>query len=181
MEITKRDIPEIVLVIKINYKIMWIPITIDDYVKLHLKKNPKENEKVLRVRLEAALGDYKNGVKCQCGKDIWIVGSASATFACFSCITGKKHPLGDYEIDSALEKRDKQGRRHIDEMDPGKINGIFDDDGFMINMDSIKKPELCMTCFKNFIDDWDENLLCDMNRADQRNENEFKCYAYEKL
>jgi hypothetical protein len=32
---------------------MWIPITIDDYVKVHLKKNP--NEKVLRVRIEAAL------------------------------------------------------------------------------------------------------------------------------
>jgi hypothetical protein len=51
----------------------------------------------------------------------------------------------------------------------------------MVNMDSIKKPALCMTCFKNFIDDWDENLLCDMNRADQREEKEFKCYAYEKL
>ena len=31
---------------------MWILITIDDYIKDHLKKNPNENEKVLRVRIE---------------------------------------------------------------------------------------------------------------------------------
>ena len=31
---------------------MWTPITIDDFVKIHLKKNPNENEKVLRVRIE---------------------------------------------------------------------------------------------------------------------------------
>jgi hypothetical protein len=36
---------------------MWIPITIDDYVKVHLKKNPNENEKVLRVRTEALEND----------------------------------------------------------------------------------------------------------------------------
>jgi hypothetical protein len=46
-----------VLDINPNYKIMWIPITIDDYVKVHLKKNPNENEKVLRVRIEALEND----------------------------------------------------------------------------------------------------------------------------
>lgn len=169
------------LVIILNFKIMWIPITIDDYVKVHLKKNPNENEKVLRVRIEAALDDYNNGVKCQCGKDIWIVGSASSPFGCFNCISGRDFPAGDYEIDGALDKREKDGRRNIDMMDPRNINGIFDDDGFEINPESIKKPFLCLTCLKNFIDDWDENLLCDMNRADQRDKKEFKCYAYEKL
>ena len=58
----------IVLVINKNFKIMWIPITIDDFVKLHLQKNPNENEKVLRVRIEAALDDYNNGVKCNAGR-----------------------------------------------------------------------------------------------------------------
>jgi hypothetical protein len=160
---------------------MWIPISIDKYVKLHLKKNPKENEKVLRVRIEAALGDYKNGVKCQCGKDIWIVGSASAPFACFTCITGNPHPRGDYEIDTALDKRDRLGRRHIEEMDPRHFAGIFNDDGYEIKKETIKMQSLCLDCRKNLIDDWDENLLCDMNRADQRNEKEFKCGAYERL
>ncbi len=160
---------------------MWIPISIDKFLKLHLKKNPNKNEKVLRVRIEAALDDYKNGVKCQCGKDLWIVGSASAPFACFSCITGKEHPLGDYELESALDKRDKYGRRNIEEMDPRKINGMFDDDGYEINPNSIKKPSLCLTCLKNVDPDWEEELLCNLNRNDQANEREFKCYAYEKL
>ena len=160
---------------------MWTPISIDKFVKIHLKKNPNENEKILRVRIEAALEDYKNGVKCQCGKDIWIVGSASAPFACFSCISGKAHPLGDFEIDSALDKRDKYGRRNIDEMDPGKISGIFDDDGYEIRRDTIKMQPLCLTCVKNSSDDWEDDILCNLNRADNKNDSEFKCYSYKKL
>lgn len=169
------------LFIYLKYESMWKPISIDKFVKLHLKKNPNENEKVLRVRIEAALDDYKNGIKCQCGKDIWIVGSASSPFACFSCITGREHPLGDNEIDSALDKRDKSGRRHIDEMDPRKISGMFEDDGYEIDPDSIKKPYLCLTCLKNIDPDWEEELLCNLNRNDQADEKEFKCGAYEKL
>jgi hypothetical protein len=81
---------------------MWIPITIDEYVKIHLQKNPNENEKVLRVRIEAELEDYNKGVKCQCGEDIWIVGSASSPFGCFSCISGRDYPTGDYEIEGRI-------------------------------------------------------------------------------
>lgn len=77
---------------------MWTPISINRFVKLYLKKNSNENEKVLRVRIEAALEDYKNGVKCKCGKDIWIVGSVSAPIACFTCITGNPHPRGDMRL-----------------------------------------------------------------------------------
>ena len=122
---------------------MWIPISVDKFVKLHLEKNPKENEKVLRVRIEAAMDDYKKGVKCQCGKDIWIVGSASSPFGCFSCISGRDYPTGDYEIEGALDKRDKHGRRNINEMDPCNINGIFDDNGYEIQPDTIKmQPSL---------------------------------------
>lgn len=172
---------EIVLVINLIYKIMWIPITIDEYLKLHLKKNPNENEKVLRVRIEAALDDYKNGVKCQCGKDIWIVGSASSPFGCFSCITGRDYPRGDYEIDGALDKRDKYGRRNINEMDPRKIKGMFDDDGYEIRRDIVKMQPLCLTCIKNNSDDWENDILCNLNRSDQANEKEFKCYAFKKL
>jgi len=39
--------------------------------------------------------------------------------------------IDDYEIDSAIKKSEnKKGRRHIDEMDPTKIAGFFDDDGY---------------------------------------------------
>jgi hypothetical protein len=159
---------------------MWTPISIDKYVKLHLKKNPNENEKVLRVRIEAALDNYTKGVKCKCGNDIWIVGSASVPFACFSCITGKDHPRGDYEIDSALDKRDMYGRRHIDEMDPGKIAGIFDDDGYEIQRNTIKMQPLCLTCIKNNSDDWEDDVLCNLNRFDQRKSDTFECHEYQK-
>jgi len=160
---------------------MWNPISIDQFVKIHLEKNPNNNEKALKERLEAALDYYKNGIKCLCGKDIWIVGSATSPFGCFSCITGKDHPRGDYEIDSALDKRDKDGRRHIDEMDPLKIAGIFDDDGYEIRRKTIKMQPLCLTCIKNNSDDWEDDVLCDLNRNEQADEKEFKCGAYKKL
>ena len=67
---------------------MWIPVTIDEYVKIHLQKNPDENEKVLRVRIEAALDDYKNGVKCHCGKDSFSgFGFAELATARFPCVS----------------------------------------------------------------------------------------------
>ena len=146
-----------------------------------MKKYPDENEKVLRVRIESALDDYNNGVKCKCGIDIWVVGSASAPFGCFNCISGREHPSGDHEIDSALDKRDKSGRSHIDEMDPRNINGMFDDDGYEINIDSIGKPSLCLTCRKNIDPDWEEELFCNMNRNDQPDEKEFNCDDYDKF
>jgi hypothetical protein len=45
-----------VLVI-IKFKIMWIPITIGNYVKEHLKKNPNERGNVLKVRFQALEND----------------------------------------------------------------------------------------------------------------------------
>jgi len=160
---------------------MFIPITIDNYLKEHMESNPGENEKVLRIRIETALENYQKGVKCHCGKDIWVIGSVSAWNSCFSCITGKDHPAGDYEIDSAIEKRDKYGRRHIDEMDPAKIAGIFDDEGYEINPNLIKMPSLCMTCLKHSHYDPKDDILCDLTRHDQNNSDNFVCHGYEKI
>jgi len=181
LKITNSDIHLVRLLIYLNHRSMWTPISIDKFIKVHLKKNPNDNETALKMRIEAALDYYKNGLKCQCGKDIWIVGSITAPFGCFSCITGKDHPGGDYEIDSALDKRDRYGRRHIDEMDPGNIAGIFDGDGYEIRKETIKMQPLCLTCRRHYIDDPEEELLCNLNRNVQADENEFKCGAYEKL
>lgn len=157
----------------------FVPISIDQYIKKHLETNPSENEKDLRRNLNSALKDYKNGVKCSCGNDIWVIGSAAVGNACFTCITGESFPDGDYEIDSAIIKRKNiKGRRHIDSMDKSQIHGFFDDDGFEINTELIKKPSLCLTCTNN--DNSDEELLCNMTRYDQRDSNEFKCFAYIK-
>jgi len=157
----------------------FLPISIDKYIKLHLKNNPSEDEKDLRSRINAALLASQKGIKCACGNDIWVVGSASVGNSCFTCITGESYPSDDYEIESAIRKsRTKNGRRHIDDMDPTKIAGFFDDDGYEINTDLIKKPSLCLICKKN--DDPEEDFLCNMNRYDQQDKEEFICFAYQK-
>jgi hypothetical protein len=132
----------------------FVPISIDKYIKKHLESNPSDNEKDLRKHLNSALADYNKGVKCSCGNDIWVIGSA-------------------------IKKREnKKGQRHIDQMDKSQIHGFFDDDGYEINTELIKKPSLCITCAND--DNPNEELLCIMNRYDQRNDNEFKCFAYKK-
>ena len=60
------------------------------------------------------------------------------------------------------------------------INGFYDDDGNKIDLNSIPIPSLCIICKKYKIDEWDENLLCQMNRHDQHDEPDFKCGAFEK-
>jgi hypothetical protein len=155
----------------------FIPISINAYIKKHLKNNPSENENDLRKRLNKALTDYKKGIKCSCGNDIWVIGSASVGNSCFSCITGESYPIDDYEIESAIKKRENtKGRRHIDEILPNKIAGFFDDDGYEINTDLIKKPSLCITCIND--DNPNEEIFCNMTRYDQKDDKEFKCFAY---
>ena len=157
----------------------FAPISIESYIAMHLKNNPTENEPDLRRRLNSALNDFKKGVKCGCGNDIWVIGSASVGNSCFTCITGESYSSDDYEIDSAIRKsKGKQGRRHIDDMDPSKIAGIFDDDGYEININLIKKPGLCLTCIND--DDNDDEMLCELNRYDQKDDNKFICLAYRK-
>mgnify|MGYP001588103805 FL=1 len=109
----------------------FVPISIDKYVTMHLKNNPSEKEVDVRKYLKSALNAYINGSKCSCGNDIWVIGSAFVGNSCFTCITGESYPTNDYEIDSAIKKREnKKGRRHIDDIDPTKIDGFFDDDEF---------------------------------------------------
>ncbi len=55
---------------------------------------------------------------------------------------------------------------------------FYDDDGNEVNPDLIPKPDLCVSCIKD--DDPHEEILCTLNRLDQRNDNEFKCFAYER-
>jgi len=158
----------------------FVPISIDKYIKKYLKNNPSENEKDLRKRLGSAISDYQNGEKCSCGNDIWVIGSASVGNSCYTCITGESMPIDDYEIDLVIKKREnKKGQRHIDEIKPSEIHGFFDDDGYEINSDLIKKPSLCITCIHD--DNPNEEPLCNMNRFDQKDEKDFKCFAYKKI
>ena len=157
----------------------FIGISIDNYIKKHLKNNPSANKKELRKRLLAAMEADRNGVKCSCGNDIWVVGSASVGNSCLTCITGDSRSNGNYEIDLVLKRRhSKGGRRHIDQMDITKIHGIFDDDGYEINTDLIKKPSLCLICTND--GDANEEIMCNLIRFGQRNDKEFKCSAFQK-
>ncbi|NOY50892.1 MAG: hypothetical protein GXO88_10075 [Chlorobi bacterium] len=54
---------------------------------------------------------------------------------------------------------------------------FFDDDGTEINPDLVPKPGLCLICKKQ--DDPEEEILCTLNILDQRDDDEFKCFAFE--
>jgi len=155
----------------------FTPISINAYIKKHLKNNPDENARNLRKRLNSALADFKKGVKCSCGNDIWVIGSASVGNSCFTCLTGESYPIDDYEIEAAITKGENiTDRKDINEIPPSKISGFFDDDGHEINTDLIKKPSLCITCIND--DNPNEKMFCDLTRYDQKDDQEFECFAY---
>ncbi len=59
------------------------------------------------------------------------------------------------------------------------MSPIYDDDGTEVNPDLFAKPDLCLICKKK--DDPSEEMLCTLNRMDQRNDGEFKCFAFENI
>jgi Zn finger protein HypA/HybF involved in hydrogenase expression len=84
----------------------FVPIKIPDYVRLHLRNNRGETADAVTKRLQSALDAYQAGSRCQCGAPIWVIGSAEAGNACFTCITGESDPSEDYEIAEACDKDD---------------------------------------------------------------------------
>jgi len=82
---------------------VFIPISIDDYVRKHVASNPGVDRDDLIARLRSALVSAQAGVRCECGDPIWVVGSAEAGLSCFTCITGEAHPSDDYEIAEAID------------------------------------------------------------------------------
>jgi hypothetical protein len=80
----------------------FIPISLDRYIESHLRSNPGTKRAEIAIGLKAALEDHRKGTKCSCGSPIWVIGSAIAYTACFTCITGESKSDGDYEIDEAL-------------------------------------------------------------------------------
>jgi len=81
----------------------FIPIGLDDYVQLHLKRNPDESAAELRGHLNKMVDLIKAGRRCACGEKPWAIGSALAGLACFTCITGEATPSGDYELSEVLD------------------------------------------------------------------------------
>ena len=54
----------------------------------------------------------------------------------------------------------------------------MNDDGTEINPDLVPKPDLCVSCKKDG-QLGEEEILCNLTRADQQGEGEFRCEAYE--
>ncbi len=55
----------------------------------------------------------------------------------------------------------------------------YDDDGNELDPTAIPMPQMCAMCEKR--DDAHEEILCNLNRLDQKNEPVFKCYAFVSL
>lgn len=80
---------------------MFIPISIDDFVKKHVKRNPGESPANLRIALKEAVERKRNGAACFCGQPIWAIGYAiTGEEQCFTCTTGEHDNSDDYEIES---------------------------------------------------------------------------------
>ena len=88
---------------KTSIKHGFTPIGMNDYIEIHLKNNHGTSRKEIEDGLKSALQAHKSGEKCDCGNPIWVIGSALAGNACFTCITGEASPDSDYEIDEAMK------------------------------------------------------------------------------
>ncbi len=55
----------------------------------------------------------------------------------------------------------------------------YDDYGNELDPRTITMPKMCLMCEKN--GDPDEEILCDLNRLNQRDEEHFKCGAFASL
>jgi hypothetical protein len=81
----------------------FVPIRMERYIELYIKSNPDVRREDIVSGLNSALRDHQNGIMCTCGNPIWVIGSAVAGNACFTCITGQSCPDDDYEINQAMK------------------------------------------------------------------------------
>lgn len=60
--------------------------------------------------------------------------------------------------------------------------GIYNDDETKVDENLIPVPNLCIICKKHEIDNFMENILCKLNRNDQRDDLEnFQCHSFVKI
>ena len=59
------------------------------------------------------------------------------------------------------------------------MSPFYDDNGLEIDPNEIKRPSLCVICKKD--NDPAEEIICTLTRIDQKDEEEFVCYSFEKI
>lgn len=80
-----------------NYK--FTKISIDSFIEKHTKGKLDNEAKQLKKDLIHFQELKKEGVKCNCGNDLWVIGSAISGKGCFRCITMETDCSDDYEIE----------------------------------------------------------------------------------
>lgn len=81
----------------------FLPVSKNQFVKQYLQNNKGADGDAVRAGLDDAIAAWRQGVRCACGKPLWVAGSAVAGYGCFSCITGTAEPDGDPEIVDACD------------------------------------------------------------------------------
>ncbi len=165
----------------------FTPISINNYLALHLKNNPSANEAKLRSKLDRILSEFNEGIKCDCGNPLWVIGSALLGMGCYSCLTGEKLPTENFEIDIVVTEK-----THFTEADAFTVNdwgefdlsfleeGNYNDDyGNRIDPNLYPTPRMCLSC-KNFILK-SQRVLCTLNKISQEVGEKFECGGFDPV
>jgi hypothetical protein len=63
-------------------------------------------------------------------------------------------------------------------MEANESPRYFNEDGSEFNPDLIPTPDLCVSCKSHQTQDVEEEILCNLTRADQEGDAVFICFAY---
>lgn len=74
-------------------------ISIDNFIIKTFDNNSNLNSQELKESLNEFKIRKLKGEVCNCGNEIWIIGSAYSGKGCFTCITGETDCSDDYEIE----------------------------------------------------------------------------------
>lgn len=66
-------------------------------------------------------------------------------------------------------------------MEAGDGPQYFSDDGTEFKPDLLPTPDLCVSCMSHGTHDVEEEVLCNLTRADQQGDEVFVCFAYQPI
>jgi hypothetical protein len=77
----------------------FILISIDSFIEKQRINDPKIDTVQLKKDLLHFRKLKADGIKCNCGDELWVIGSAYSGKGCFTCITMETDCSEDYEIE----------------------------------------------------------------------------------
>lgn len=97
-EVEKIQETQDIMIIKPKQGNNFKHISLDAYIEKHIRLNSGTDSKALKKSLLYFRQLKTEGIKCQCGDELWVIGSAIAGKGCFRCITNESDKSDDYEI-----------------------------------------------------------------------------------